>query len=139
MTHVRIQGFTAGDTQHHRAQNDEGGAGLVDDESQRIVRTDRPQDGGLRDDVIQAQRGDDRKPDQGDRAEELADAAGASLLHHEEAQQDDEREWHHEFDEGGRDHLQTFHGREHRDGRRDHPVTIKQTRAGNAHDQQHLA
>jgi hypothetical protein len=37
-------------------------------------------------DVHDAQRGDDEEPHQRDRAEELADAAGAALLHGEQAE-----------------------------------------------------
>ena len=91
------------------------------------------------DDVRNAQHGNRQKPDERDRAEELANAAGAPLLHGKQAKQHHQRERNHVLLEMGRNHLQPLHRGQHRDGRGNDAVAIKQRGAENAHRQQHLA
>ena len=42
--HVGVERLATGHAQHDRAKNDEGGAGVVKHEPQRVMRADRPQD-----------------------------------------------------------------------------------------------
>ena len=139
MPHVGIQGLAAGHAQDHRPQNDEGGAGVVPHKAQSVMRADRPQDPRLVNDVAHAQNSDGDKPDHGDRAEELANAGCATLLHGKQAKQNHQRERDHKALEARRYHLQTLHGRQHRNGRGNHPVTIEQAGSKDAQQQQYPA
>ena len=137
MAHVGVQRLAPGDAQHHRAQDDEGRARVVPHEPQRVMRADGPQNGRIGLDMDQPEQGDAGKPDQGDWPKKLADAAGAAFLHCEQAKQDDQCQRNHIALEGRRHHLQTFHRRQHRDGRGNHAVAVKQAGAKDADHQQH--
>ena len=139
MPEVGIQGLGAGDTQHHRAQNDEGHQRVVDDEGKRVLRVDRQQDLGVVCDMHHAKQRDHRKPHQRDRPEEFADAACAAFLHREQHEQDDQRERNHIGLERRRHHFQALDRRQHRDRRGDDTVAVEQGRAENTDRQQHAA
>jgi hypothetical protein len=79
------------------------------------------------------------KPHQGDGAEKLADAAGAVLLHHEEAQQNHQGNGNDEPVQRGGNHLHALNGRQHRNGGRDHTIPIEKTGAKYANQQQNAA
>ena len=81
MAQVGIQGFRTRHAQHHSAQNDEAGAGLVPHEHQRVVRAHRPQNFRVPVDVKHAQHRQGHEPHQRDGPKKLADAACAALLH----------------------------------------------------------
>ena len=101
MPHIRIQSLAARHTQNHRTQNQEGDGRFVDHEHHRIVRTDGPHDFWMLGDVINPQSRNGCKPHHGDGAKELADAAGAALLHSEETKQNDDGERDHILLKGG--------------------------------------
>ncbi|OBQ31855.1 MAG: hypothetical protein AN485_23030, partial [Anabaena sp. MDT14b] len=136
---IGVQRFATRDAQDHSPQNDEGGAGVVPHEAQGVVRADGQQNFGVVHDVGHPQHRDGGKPNQGDGAKELANARCAPLLHPKQAKQNHQREGNDGLFERGRDDLQAFHRRQHRDGRGDDPIAIKQAGAKDAHDQQHLA
>jgi hypothetical protein len=104
-----------------------------------MQRADRTQDLGVTHDLRHAERGDGEEPGERDGPEEAANARGATLLHGEQGEQHHQRDGHHVVPEVRRDHLQAFHRREHRDGRRDDAVAIEQRGAEDAHSQQALA
>lgn len=139
MPHIGVQRFATRDAQHHRTQNDEGGTGVVPHEAQRVMGADGPQNGRIGDNVRHPQCRNAGKPHQGDRSEELANAAGAVFLHREQCKQNDQGQRNNVFFEGGRHHFQAFHGRKHRNRRGDHTIAIKQTGAKYANNQQYTA
>ena len=139
MPEVGIQGFGARDAQHHRAQDDEGHTGLAPDEAQRVVRTQRRKNFRMAEDLPYTQHRQAGKPQQRDRAEELANACRAALLHREQRQQHQQRQRQHELAKVRRHHLEAFDRRQHRDGRRDDAITIEQRSAEDAYRQQHGA
>ena len=89
--------------------------------------------------LYHAEHGNTGEPNQGDGAKKFANARGATLLHHKQTQQHHQGDGNDEAVQGRRYHLQTLHGGQHRDGRRDHAIAIKQAGPKNAHQQQHLA
>ena len=139
MAHVGIQRFATCDAQYHRTQNDERRAGFAPDEAQCMVRTDGQQNFGAVHDVRHPQNSDRAKPDQRDRAKELANACGAPFLHPKQHEQNDQGQRYHRLFKGWRDDLQTLYGGQHRDRRGDHTIAIKQAGAKDAHDQQDFA
>ena len=139
MAQIGIQRLGTGHTQNHRAQNDEGGARVIEHEPQRVMRTDRPQNGRVRHDMAHPQHPQHHKPQQGDRAKKLADARRAAFLHGKQHEQDHQRDRDHILLEVGRHDHHALHRRQHRDGRGDDPVAIKQAGAKNAQQQKHLA
>jgi hypothetical protein len=72
------------------------------------------------------------KPDQHDGAEEGGDAPRSAALDRKERNQDAERDRNHVGLERRRGEFQPFHGRQHRNGRGDHRVAVKQRRPGDA-------
>jgi hypothetical protein len=121
----RHTGLAAGHAQHHRAQRDEGHQGLLQEEADGVQRVQGHQHGRVLDDVGQAQGDQGEEPDQGDRPEELADAAGAEALHREQRGEHQQRDGDDHGMHGRRRHLQALDRREHRDGRRDDAVAVE--------------
>ena len=139
MAHVGVQRLTTRHAQHHCAQNDEGGARVVPHEAQRIVRAHGPQHRRVVHDVRNTQHRNGGKPHQRDGTEELADVGRAALLHGKQHEQNDQGQRNHRLLEGRRHHLKTFHRRQHRNGRGNDAIAVKQASAKNAHHQQHPA
>lgn len=79
VAHVCVQSFASRDAQNHSAQNDEGGAWVLPHEHHGVMRTDGPQNFGLRGNVVQAQNSNGGKPDQRDGAKKLTNASRASF------------------------------------------------------------
>ena len=79
-----------------------------------------------------AHEGEDHEPDRHDRAEQAADAAGASYLHGKQGDDDHETDGQHDLLELGRNDFQPFDGREYRDGRGDDAVAKEQACAAYA-------
>ena len=65
------------------------------------MRAHGPQDGGVDDDMRNAQHGNRCEPHHRYRAKKLANTCGAPLLHHKKAKQNDQGEWNHIFLERG--------------------------------------
>ena len=138
MTHVGVKRLAPCDAQHNSAQNDEGDVGVIPDESDCVMRAQGPQDFGMGQDLRHTQHRDAEKPDHRNRPKELANARGAALLHKEQAEQDDQRQWNHILLEGGRYHFQAFDCRQHGDRRRNNTIAVKQAGAEDANQKQHL-
>ena len=136
---VGIQRLSPGHTQHHRTQDDEGRARLVDNETHRIVGADGPQHGRVLHDMADSQRPQNEEPQECDRPEEFADARSAALLHKEQQEQNHQRDGNHVFAEMRGHHLHAFHGRQHGNGGRDDAIAIKEASTEDAQQQQHLA
>ena len=107
---VGVQRLRAGHAQHQGAEDDEGGTRVAEDETQGVVRAQGPENGRVGGNLRHTQHADGCEPEQGDRAEELADACGAALLHGKQREQDDQGQRDHRLLEGGRDDLQAFDG-----------------------------
>ena len=135
MAHVSVKRFTSCHAQHDGAQNDEGDVRVVVGEAQRVVWTDGQKDRGVGCDVADAQKRDDHEPDNGNGAKKLPYPCSALLLHGKQAKQNEQRQRDHIAFESGGHHFQAFDRREHRNGGRDHAITIKQACAKNTHYQ----
>ena len=75
-----IQGFAAGDAQHHGAEQEKAAEAVVQKKLDRVPGINRGQDLGPLDDGQEADQADDAKPEDHDGAEKFADAAGAMTL-----------------------------------------------------------
>ena len=137
MAHVGIERLAAGQRQEHRADHRKRDDGIGDQETRGLGRIDRLQNGRRHHDVASAQQPDDDEPDHHDRTEQRPDALGPPPLDHEQSDQDDQRDRHDEFFEPGRDQLQPFHGRKHRDRRGDDAIAAKQGGADHAEHDEH--
>ncbi|MGY4312990.1 hypothetical protein ACVWW1_002293 [Bradyrhizobium sp. JR3.5] len=137
MPHVGIHRLTAGDGEERGTEDREADVKiLMDQEIERIERAQCDQHAGRLDDAVNAQRREHGEPEQHHRAEDLADEAGALLLHEEQADQDHDGERHHRRRQRGRVDLQAFDRRQHGNGRRDRAVAIEQGGADQADNQQ---
>ena len=137
MAQIGIQGLGTRDAEHHRPQNNEGDAGVGPHEQHRVMRAERLENARVRDDLRHAQHGNHYKPDQRDGAKKLANAGCAMFLNREQAKQNHQRDWDHALGKSWRYDFKPFNGRQHRDGRCDDAIAIKQRGAKNTHHQQH--
>ena len=69
MPHIGVEGFAAGDAQHHHSQDEEPLEPVVEEKVNGMPGIDCRQDFGVFGDGPQAQNPDDDKPDNHDRAE----------------------------------------------------------------------
>ena len=138
MPHVGVERLAAGDHQEDRAERDISDGAAVDHETHGVPRIEREEDTGQTPNLDQPEHAEDPEPEQHDRAEDRADAGGASLLEREQQQQNDHRDWQHEFVDAVRRGLQPFDRAQHRDRWRDHAVAVEQRRAEQAERDQHL-
>ena len=83
MSHVGVQGFTAGDCQERGPEHQGSDARVLQQESQRVGRIDCGKNVRPVQDAANAEHRNGRKPDEHDRPERLADARGAATLHRE--------------------------------------------------------
>ena len=119
---VGVQGLTARHDEDDGTQRDEGDPAVFQAEVQRVQRVDGGQHMRVVDDVGQAQRGEHHEPQQHDRPEGLADAAGAEALHGEQASDDDQRQRQDGVVQLGLVDVDALDGAQHRHGRRDDGV-----------------
>ena len=103
--HVCVQGFAACHAQHHCAQNQKSYLRLGEHETQRMMRTQGPQDFWMVNDVIHTQCGNDGKPHQSDGAKKFTNATGAVLLHKEQTKQNEQSQRDHITLKAGRHYL----------------------------------
>ena len=137
MAHVGVKRFRAGQRKEHAAHHRKGDERICQDEPRRLARIDRFENGGRGNDVHGAEQPDDEKPHHHDRTEQAADGGGPAPLHHEEPDQDRERQRHDEIGKSRRDQLQAFDGGEHGNSRRDDAVAVKQRRPYDAQQDKH--
>ena len=131
MPQIGVQRLGAGDDQKHPAQHQQRRAAFRQQEAQGIPGVERNHDAGIVADAIEAEGGECREPDQHHRAEHRTDPGGAEALQRKKGGEDDQRQRNHEGLRARRGDLEALHGAEHRDGRRDHAVAIKQSGAEN--------
>ena len=129
VAHVGVEGLAAGDREECTANHDEGERPDVPEVGDRGKWTQRHQDCGRSRDAGHSEDPDDDEPDQHDRSEQAADERGALALHHEEGDEDDDRNGHHKAIEVWRIHLDALDGAQHRDRGRDRAIAIEQSRA----------
>ena len=137
MAHVGVHRFTAGDRQEGRAEDGEADVEiLVDQEVERVERTERGQHRRGLDNAVDAERGENDEPADHHRPEDLPDDSGALLLHEEQADQDDDGHGHHDRRQRRRIDLEALDRAQHRDRRRDRAVAVEQGGADEPDDQQ---
>ena len=96
MPHVGIHRLATGHGEERRAKNGEADVEiLVDQEIEGVERAQRGEHRRRLDDAVDTERGQHGEPANHHRPEYLADEAGALLLHDEQADQDDDGDWHH--------------------------------------------
>jgi hypothetical protein len=101
---------------------------MREQEGQAVERVERGEHGGMLHNARNPHRGDDEKPDQHHRAEQVADRRSSPRLDSKQSEQD--------RDGGGHDiglqrrgrHVQALQRRQHRDRRRDRAVAVDQRR-----------
>ena len=126
MAHVGVERFGAGHGEHDRAQHQEPGESVIEQEANAVPRVQRAQDGWLAADLEDPERRDRPEPHEHDRAEDAAQPRGAVLLEEEQQEEDEQGGRKHvRFERRGRD-LETLGGAEHGDGRCDDAVAIEQ-------------
>ena len=136
MPQVGIQRFRTGHAEHHRAQNDEAGAGVVPDEQYGVVRAQTRQNFRVAHDLAYTQQGDTGKPGDRKGTKELANACRTAFLHKKQQKQNHQRQRNHGLGEVRRDDFQSLNRREHRDCRGNHPIAIEQRSTEHAHQKQ---
>ncbi len=141
MAHVGVQGLGARDGQEDRTQHQEGGedadAAELDYQFDGILRHQGHQDVGLVGNMEQAERAQGQEPDDRDRPEEARHIGRALRLDHEQGQQDDGRDRHDQVGHRMADArcvLEAFDRAQHRNGRRDDAVAVKQRRPTDAEE-----
>ena len=125
MAHVGVKRFRAGQRKEHAAHHRKGDERICQDETRRLARIDRFENGGCGEDVHGAEQPDDEKPHDHHGTEQAADGRGPAVLHHEEPDQDCERQRQDEVVKSRRNQLEAFDGGEHGNGGRDDAVAVK--------------
>ena len=129
MAHIGIQRLAAGHRQHHRAQRYKSHPGRVQEHQQRVPGIDRRQDAGSLDQRNKPEAGQRNKPQHHHRPEQTTYFVGAVALDDKQADQDRQRQRHHQGSEAGALHFQAFHRGKHGDGRGQHAVAKEQRQA----------
>ncbi|MNO73588.1 hypothetical protein D3C76_645600 [compost metagenome] len=126
VAHIGIQGFGAGQREHHRTEDGHANSRVNDEKLHAPGGVERLQHFGSLQDAISTQCTENQKPKHHDRTEQDADPCSAVLLDQEQANQNHQ---------GQRDDpvlypvkrkLQPLYSRKHRNGRGDHAVAIEQ-------------
>ncbi len=134
MADVGVERLRTGERQRDRAQRHEGAGLVLHGEGEGMIGRQRHQHLGMLHDLARAQQEQDGEPDQHDRPEQMADAAGAVVLHGEQADQHGHGDRQDHRLEGGRRHVQALDGAQHRDGGRQQAVAVEQGGAQHAQD-----
>jgi hypothetical protein len=125
--HIGVHGFSAGHCKKRGAEDSEADVKvLVDQKIERIERADCHEHTGRFDDAVDAEQGDQQKPRQHHRTEDVADETRALLLNCEQPNQDNDRERHYDWRQRRRVDLQALDSAENGDRRRNGPVAIEQ-------------
>ena len=138
MAHIRVERFAARHREHDGAERNEPRPGCVLEQRDSVERVEREKHLRRLQDSAHPQYGEHEKPHHHDRAEQPADFRGATALHREEADQDDERQRKNERLERVRLDAQTFNGAEHRNRRRQHAVAEEEREAHDCGDADHV-
>ena len=126
MAHVRIKGLAAGDTQHHDAQQEKSPDTVILEKIDAVEGIYRGQNLGALQDRLEAEPGDDGKPDNHDGTEKFADPAGAMSLRPKEQQEYAAGEGqNHRFGLGG-GNFEALQGGEDGNDRGDQAVAVEQ-------------
>jgi hypothetical protein len=139
VTHVGVQRFGPGDAQHHRTEDDEGEALVLNAELDREAWRDRQQHIGMEHDLLDAEDANDEEPRRHHRPEDAADAVCAAPLHREQQDDDHHADRQHVLLKFRCGNLQALDSGEHRDRRSDQSVAEEQAGAGYADQCQRLA
>jgi hypothetical protein len=132
MAHVGVKRFRTGQRKEHAAHHREGDERICQHEAGRLAWTQRFENLGRRPDIDDAEQGNNDEPADHDWAEQAADTRGPATLHHEQSDQDRERQRQDEVFECRRDKPEALHGRKDGNGRRDDAVAIEQRGSHNA-------
>ena len=135
--HVGVERLRARDGEHDRAERDERGAAVFDEELRGIGGRQRAQDGRVLRHFGDPAEREDPEPQPHHGPEQPADDPGPEALDDEQRREDGQRDRHHERVERGRDHLESLDRRQDGDRRRDHAVAVKQGGAEDAERDEH--
>ena len=138
MPHVGIKGFAPGNGQHHRAQHHDTDPTLSGQEAESMKRVEGTEDLRLQEDSTDSQESDCDEPQQRDGAEDPAHLGRACSLRREENHDDPSRHRQDEPFKSGSCDFHSFDCSQDRDGRRDDPVTVEETRSSDADGRERL-
>ena len=135
MAHVGVKRFRAGSAEKNRAEHQKAGEAVAEQIGEAVARIERHQHPRMVHNSAHSEHADGEKPQRHDRPEQLADAVAALRLQRKQADQDHRRQG--DDIRRNRRHrgLQAFERAQHRDGRRDGAVAIKERGAENAQAQ----
>ena len=139
VAHVGVECFASGQGQHHGAQREEGRRAVFDEKHHGVDRIECLEHLRILQDLPHAQSGQRAEPQHHDRPEQRPDARRAEALQQEQRHQHGQGQRQHVGFELRCHHRQPFDGRQHRNGRRDHRIAVKQRSTGNADDHQSVA
>ena len=136
--HVGVQRLGTRQRQHHRPQRDKREPAVSHRKLQSGDRVQRRENRRRLHQMNDAGAAQHDEPDHHHRPEHHADARRAVLLQHEQTYQHHQCDLHDIRRQRGHGQLQALDRRQHRDGRRDHTVAIKQCGAEHANHQQRV-
>ena len=139
VSHVGVECLGAGEDQEDRPEDEEAAEAVALQVRQSMGRIERGEHPRVQHDAPHAEHRETTEPEHHESAEEAADTGGAALLDPEQSGQDTDGERHHPALERRCGDVETFHGREDRNRRRDHAVAIEQCRTEEAQHQQQFA
>jgi hypothetical protein len=126
MAHVGVERLGACDREKYGSQRDERRPLMIGEHGQAVDRIEGPEHVRRLDDLHQAEQAENEEPQAHHRPEEQPYVSGATALHDEQRDQDDQRERHHVGLEQRRRHLQALDRAQDRDRGRDHAVAVEQ-------------
>ena len=129
MPHVGIQRLAAGDDQDDRPEDEDPAEAVAEEELRAPPGRKRGEDLRFLNDLTQAENGERGEPDEHHRPEQPADVARAAGLDREQSHEDQAGDGDDKTGECGAGDRQPLHGRQDRDRRRDHAVTVEERRA----------
>ncbi len=132
MAHVRVERLGAGHRQHDRAEQNESAHRIREQEIDAVRGIEREQDLRMTRHLGAAETRQHDEPHRHDRAEELADYAGAAALEQEQRHQQHDRDRQDVGLEHRRRDLKAFDRAQHRNRGRDDAVAVEQGGADHA-------
>ena len=128
MAEIGVKRLGAGDGKKYGAQRQQTDKAVADQEAQGKHRVEGEQYLRVAGDRHHAGDGQCDEPDAGYGAEEGGHLRGAARLHHEQRDQDDDRQRQDERLKRRLDDLEAFHRRQDGQGRRDHRIAVEERR-----------
>ena len=128
MAHIGIECFAASDAEDNPSQDHEAMQTIAEKKGDSLPGIKGGKDLRIVDNGPYSEATEHQEPDHHDRAEHGADACRAIPLDNEQDDQHQTSERHDITGGGIRGHIESFNGRQHRNGRRNNAIAIEQRR-----------